>query len=399
MGDYVNMDGLRIWHHDYNRVMCFLQEQEANHFLKKKILAWQSEYQSKVAPIELPRQSSSFVTCLGSLTYGVVEMTRHEASTYCAITGGWLNLQTGEEIIGTKAISRICAAIGVEGTSAIDTILSFLLAEKLKSFFALFAKGRFGNLSTVMQQLLTLWPLPPQTYDAYGIVAEQLKSTAHDWTVLICKIGQVQLLKATIDAHMKLKCELEAQALNFMLGTANSTVLQAIKQFYRDPTHNPYPSSRLIGALSAYLENSGNCVPLEKIYKGARALPEVSLILFGLTLINLSNQKLREDERLHMLVRPEYYGHYEFIVGAITILRQLNVQHTYAFLTFLGQYANMLLAVPMPGAKKEIAGGIEITRLLKNVMIFVKDYGELSKTPRRMIDTFVSPTIFDFISI
>jgi hypothetical protein len=110
---------------------------------------------------------------------------------------------------------------------------------------------------------MTAFPPSPEIYRP---VIERLKGEVHDWTALIVKIGQVQLLKATIGAHMKLKCGLEAQALHFMLVNTNATVLQAIKQFYRDPTHNPYPSSRLICALSAYLENSGICEPLEKIY-------------------------------------------------------------------------------------------------------------------------------------
>jgi hypothetical protein len=53
----------------------------------------------------------------------------------------------------------------------------------------------------------------------------------------------------------------------------------------------------------------------------------------------------------------------------------------------------------MPGMKREVTAGIEILTPLKNVMIFVKDYETLSKTPRRMMDTFISPTIFDFLSI
>jgi hypothetical protein len=279
-------------------------------------------------------------------------------------------------------------------------MLSFLLADRLKTFFGGVGRGRFGTFQASMGKLLALWPNPPQSLEVYGHLIERLKPEVHDWTILICKVGQVQLLKATIDAHMKLKCELEAQALCFTLENTNATVLQAIKQFYRDPTHNPYPSSQLLGALSAYLENAGICEPLEKIYTLAKALPEVSLILFVLTFLNMNNAKLREDDRLHMMVRQEHYGHYEFIVGLITILRQLNVQHTYAYLTFIGQYVNCLLGgTGIPGLKKEITGGVEVSRPLKNMMIFVKDYELLSKTPRRMIDTFISPTIFDFLSI
>ena len=400
MGDYVNIDGLRIWHHEYSRIMCFLVEQESNRFLRKKILGWQSEYQSRVAPIEIPKLDAKYTTCIGALTNSLIDLTRHESSIYCGITGGWLNLQTGDEVLGTKTINRMCNAIGIEGTSSIDNLLSFTLADQLKKFFEKFEKSAFGNLSPLMNRLLDQWPSPPDKVEDYNELFSTLKSQNHEWTKLICSIGQLQLLKITIDAHMVLKCKLEADSLHFMLENTNATVLQAIKQFYRDPTHNPYPSSKLICALSTYLENCGMCQPLEKIYTMSKPLPEISLILFGLTLMNLNNSKVKEHERLHMLVRNDIYSHFEYVVGVITILRQLNVSHQYAYLTFIGQYANLLLATPASQQGIiEATGGLDIPRSLKYLMIFIKDFENLSKTPRRMFDTFIPPTIFDYLSI
>lgn len=399
MGDYVNIDGLRIWHHEYSRIMCFLVEQESNKFVKKKILGWQSEYQSKVAPINIPKMEGRFATCIGSLAFSLIDLTRQTNSVYCGITGGWLNPQTGEEVLGTKTIDRLCNAIGIEGTSSIDLLLSFTLARQLRQFFERFERGSFGNYNGLLNKLLDMWPSPPESIDVFNDLLVKVKPLSHEWTILICSIGQLQLLKMTIDAHMELKCKLEAESLNFMLDNTNTTVLQAIKQFYRDPTHNPYPSSNLIAALSTYLENCGMCRPLEKIYTMSKPLPEISLVILALTLLNLNNVKLMELDRLHMLYRPQIYAHFEFIVGIITILRQLNVNHQYAYLTFIGQYANILLAQAKTIGKLEYTSGVEIPRSLKYLMIFIKDYENLTNTPRRMVDTFIPPTIFDFLSI
>jgi hypothetical protein len=174
--------------------MCFLQEQESNSFLKKKILSWQSEYQSKVAPIHLPKLSGSALTCLGQLVAAIVDLTRHENGAYCAVISGWVNLTTGDEVLGTKTIVRLCHVIGIEGRSTIDSMLSFLLANKLKAFFNGVGKVRFGNFQTFMRKLLELWLNPPQTLEIYGPLSERLKPEVHHWTTLICKVGQVQLL-------------------------------------------------------------------------------------------------------------------------------------------------------------------------------------------------------------
>jgi len=401
MGDYVNIDGLRIWHHEYSRIMCFLVEQESNRFLKKKIQGWQSEYQSKIAPIQLLKPPNKDCnTCIGYLTNALIELTSHQNSIYCAITGGWLQPQTGEEVLGTKTISRLCNSIGIEGTSSIDILLSFILANNIKLFFQTYEKASFSNFSGLMNHLLDLWPNPPESLNIYNELFSKVKGESQEWTKLICVIGQLQLLKTTIDAHMALKCKLEAESLDFMLQNTNQTVLQAIKQFYRDPTHNPYPSSNLISVLSTYLENCGLCVPLEKIYTISQPLPEVSLALFALTISNLCNNKLQEHNKLHTLVRNELYSHYEFIVGIITTLRQMNASHLYSYLTFIGQYVNILLITPLnQQGKLETCGGVPISRELKYLMLFVKDFENLSNSPRRMVDTFISPTVFDFLSI
>ena len=79
------------------------------------------------------------------------------------------------------------------------------------------------------------------------------------------------------------------------------------------------------------------------------------------------------------------------------ILRQLNVSHQYAYLTFIGQYANLLLATPASQQGIiEATGGLDIPRSLKYLMIFIKDFENLSKTPRRMFDTFIPHGSFPY---
>lgn len=399
MGDYVNIDGLRIWHHEYNRIMCFLVEQESNRFLKKKILAFQSEYQSTIAPIEIPEGLDKYATILGSLCYSLLELTVHSSSIYCPLTGGWLTQKTGEEILGTKTIDKLCWAIGIEGTTSIDNLFSHILAHHLKDFFSMSESNHFEQYVSMMDTLLNTWPNYPSSTQEYSDFFTKIKNIIKPFTRIICKVGQVQLLKHAIDHHIKLKCKLEAQSLYHVLTNANDTLLQAIKQFYRDPTVNPYPSSNLIGALSIYLENCGICAPFEKIYTLSGPIPQVSFLLFGFTICNINHPKTKEDERLKLLVREEDYSHIEFVVGVITILRQMNASHFYSYLTLLGQYLNVLLLSPSTNQKKDSSSGFEISRSLRFLMIYLKDFEQLAQIPRRMVDTFISPTIFDFLSI
>lgn len=47
----MNIYGLKIWQEEFSRIVNYNVEQECNQFLKKKILDWQSDYQSEAIPI------------------------------------------------------------------------------------------------------------------------------------------------------------------------------------------------------------------------------------------------------------------------------------------------------------------------------------------------------------
>lgn len=62
--DFLNLYGLRIWQEEFSRIVNFNVEMECNTYVRKKILPWQSIYQSEIVPI--PRFAPIEDTCVVS---------------------------------------------------------------------------------------------------------------------------------------------------------------------------------------------------------------------------------------------------------------------------------------------------------------------------------------------
>jgi WASH complex subunit strumpellin len=61
----VNIYGLKIWQEEFSRMVNFNVEQESNQFVKRKIMDWQSEFQSEAVPIPRFSPLEDGYACLG----------------------------------------------------------------------------------------------------------------------------------------------------------------------------------------------------------------------------------------------------------------------------------------------------------------------------------------------
>lgn len=73
--DYININGLKIWQEEVTRIINYNVEQECNGFLRNKIYAWQSIFQSKYVPIPLYPPTDNSVNFIGRLAREVIRLT------------------------------------------------------------------------------------------------------------------------------------------------------------------------------------------------------------------------------------------------------------------------------------------------------------------------------------
>jgi WASH complex subunit strumpellin len=87
--DYVNIYGLKIWQEEFSRIVHFNVEQECNSFLKKKVYAWQSTYQSTAIPIPVFPQIDSSVNFIGRLARALLSYTDFQKTIYLDQMSAW----------------------------------------------------------------------------------------------------------------------------------------------------------------------------------------------------------------------------------------------------------------------------------------------------------------------
>lgn len=393
MSDYISIDGLHIWHVEYSRVICFLVEQDCNRYLPRKVSPQSSVYQSSIIPIVIPRtRLLRHHTCISELVNQLIELTKPPKSVYCAIIGGWLSPKSGDEIVGTHIINMLCKNIGIEAAGAIDTLLSFEVAKRLKNFFGMYKRSQYNGGKTIEYFLNT--SINDSNFQTkYKELMELFEHDNNGWTDVISFIGRLQLIKSIVSSKTALMCKSEVDSLYNALKNTNNTVLQTIKHHYRDINKNAYPSECLITSLSDYLGACGMNYPLEKIYTVVEDdIYQISLILFLSTVVNIAKVKYKPEFQL--LLPDGAFAHFEFTMGVITILKQLNVSHMYSYLTLVGKFINLVIRRPKNDTKSS-----GLPRSLENMLHYIKDFENLSKTPRRVMNSFVPQTIFDLLSI
>jgi WASH complex subunit strumpellin len=121
----------------------------------------------------------------------------------------------------------------------------------------------------------------------YAVAMKKLENVMLPILKSFRRIGQGQLVRRQISNILQFGCELDAHMLFQSLDTFNRSTMNEVRQHYRDPDSNPYPSkdNPLMYELSLLTEACGMDDPLHKIYITSQPLEglPVVLLLFLLT--------------------------------------------------------------------------------------------------------------------
>ena len=124
-----------MWQEEYARVINFNVERECNRFIKKKILASQSEFQSKQIPIpEFAAMDSSAQNFMGRLARAFLVLTDARKTIYAPECNGWYR-SSGQEVAGLSLFGLLNRCIGITGLCGLDRLMSFRVVHSLRSTF------------------------------------------------------------------------------------------------------------------------------------------------------------------------------------------------------------------------------------------------------------------------
>eukprot|EP00823_Brevimastigomonas_motovehiculus_P005461 TRINITY_DN4036_c0_g1_i1.p1 TRINITY_DN4036_c0_g1~~TRINITY_DN4036_c0_g1_i1.p1 ORF type:complete len:1167 (+),score=288.35 TRINITY_DN4036_c0_g1_i1:375-3503(+) len=408
--DYINMYGLKIWQEEFSRIINYYVEQESNQFLKKKILDWQSDYQSDAIPIPqfAPITSSSSssnsrdprsysLNAMGRLVRELIRQTDARTTVYVDGLQGWYD-EKNREVVGIRTFFLLHRSLGVFGLTGLDRLISFMIVKDLTDFVRLFRKtlSQTANvrsfLSKLSHELHPTSQFPPNTNSIYEAALQKTQKLWPNFLEYVVRIGQMQLLRRQIANELNFSCKSDSKLLSCALDVMNKALLNDLKAHYAKPEQRPYPGNELISELSAFLETAGISSPITKIYITTEPLEGIPVLMFLFVLAQLT--ALQWKKNISTLVcanRAVPLDGGPLVVGVITLLKQFHSSHVHTFLAYLGQYVRASISVQATSSTKTNG----LPPMVVNVLLFLEEFCRFSGVSRKALDSLVPSYIFD----
>jgi WASH complex subunit strumpellin len=399
--DYVNIYGLKIWQEEFSRIVNYNVEQECNQFLKKKILDWQSDYQSDAIPIpKFPPTDESSVNFVGRVTRALLLHSDVRTTTYIDLMSGWFDAD-GRELVGAKTFGLLLRSMEVFGVTGIDQLLQFMIATELQIFLNILRtrlkqRSESVKLENIAKLLRPTSSIPKDAEKVYEMMLKMTKELWSGLALILARIGQKQLIRRQIANILNYSCKLDSNVLYCALETMNTAVLNDIRAHYRSPETKPYPSESnpLLAELTTYLEHAGLSDPFSKIYITTEGLIE-NFALFCFLLIIQQVKKYQYSERLGILVPNDTKKSLDstaFTVGIITLLKQFHSLNTQKLLAYSGQFVRAYLSGT---TEKKDAKIVEFPVQVFNLLTFMEEFCKYSHTPRKDVQKWMPAYLFD----
>ena len=458
--DYVNIAGLRVWQEELSRIVSYNVEQECNTFLRARqarapsrppppsgydlhvhlrpaativtpvryaplppcpvgtgaqVHDWESAFQSEAIPIpRFPPTDADSLTCMGRLARELLRQSDPLRTVYLAPLSSWFEMTDGGrdsvEALGLRTFGLLRDAVGVAGLAGLDRLLSFMSAHRLQGVLAHYrarmAAGAAELLAATRRALGPPAGLPEGglQYYAESLLRASKALVMGPLQEGLVAVGQAQLLRRQIASELACASHLDSNQLTSALEAANEAVLEDVRAHYRNPDAAPYPAaeSTLLPELGRLLLSTGQHNALTQVYvaPGAEWLRELPALLFFFTLAQLP--RYAHDAHLACL-RParRYAGSVPdatpLVMGIATLLRQVHVGATHAYLALLGQYARVqaqaaAAALAQDGAAR---GRAEHPAELTTLMSLLEALCRWSQIPRETVQLYVPPWLMD----
>lgn len=400
--DYVNMYGLKIWQEEFSRIINLAVEQECNVFLKKKVLVWDSQYQSTKIPIPIyqPIPTSGVdpsMNFIGRIGRELIYQTSPARTVFMDRMSAWYDPTSGREAVSLRSFALLLRSVSVVGLTGIDRLFSYMIVTDIKrwttrSAATLKATAALKeNLATIARSFEPFDSLPQSGARYYATALKATEKLCSWMPDLIAGIGHLQLLRRQIANALNVHAKLDSNMLFEAVKTLNEALLKDVHAHSVDPLSHAYPDSvqnDVIAELAPYLGSVGLNAPLSQIYLSTRPVEDLDLILFLVTVVHLS--RVMRDDRLALLV-PKGKGSFDntpFVVGIWTMLKQHNSAFWFRYLSYIGQWVRAHVSASNDD-RADIP--VEVT----NVLFFLEDLAKFSEIPRATIQEFISPWILD----
>jgi WASH complex subunit strumpellin len=402
--DYVGIYGLRMFQEEFTRIMAFNTEQEANRFLRVRIPADTSRFQSTAIPLPLflrppEGDKTGSITFMGRLVHALVSLTDPRRTMYGpgCLGGAWHD-GGGTELAGLSLFSLLNAAVGVPGLTGVDRLLGFNIEGQLRvlvrSYAAELKAGADAMLAGLADELAPTTSASPASLKRLGGLVKKLTKPMDALQEFLLNVGHWQLLRRAVAHELRFSCRLDSNMLVGSLEAMNTAVVSDIRRAFLSPDTAPMPEGAFPAAVAAYCESAGINDPLSNIYVTTEPLPHLGLwlALFVLTQIG----KYAYDREFGTLLRRKATDAVDgapLVAGLVTLLKQMPPRVTHDFLSYLGQYVRALLAASVANPAKPVGLPLEVV----SAMLLARDVARVAHVPNRVLHSHFPPHLLETV--
>ncbi|XP_044765893.1 WASH complex subunit 5 [Coccinella septempunctata] len=343
--DYININGLKIWQEEITRIINYNVEQECNRFLRSKVHAWDSQYQSRIIPIPFYLQTDSISeNFIGRLAREMIRLTDPRNSVYLDQSTAWYETKSHKPILNRQIFGLLTKAIEISGVVGLDRLFSFMIITNLQKTIGYLQNKHekqptwYSIISTVQKDIKSAGEVsnPPKFYQ------NCVNRTARLWPEFldcILIIGQLQLLRQLIAFHLNLLAKFNARNLEAALQSLSKALLWDIK-YSKDWT----PDEKLLQNLSHYFDYAGINNPFNKIYVTSSSHLDYTITIFVFFMAH--NMKLFHPGVIGNLGKraSDQLDGYCFCLGIHTVLKQAHNSLNDNFIKLISKYTMDMLS-------------------------------------------------------
>ncbi|KAJ8965671.1 hypothetical protein NQ314_003953 [Rhamnusium bicolor] len=373
--DYINVNGLKIWQEEVTRIINYNVEQECNGFLRNKIHAWQSVYQSRYVPIPLYPPTDNSVNFIGRLAREVIRLTDPRNSVYLDQTSTWYDMKTHKPVLNKETITSITSSIEVAGLVGLDRLFSFMIITALQKLSGYLENKnvQMNSWTNIISSIHNEFKQTNELQNPLKVYQAYINRSTKIWSEFLenaLLVGQLQLVRNLIAFHLNKSCKFNAKNLESSLQSLNKALLMDIKS----GKYNP--SESFMFSLSSYFDYAGLNEPFNKVYITSRNNPDFAITIFIFVIAHL--QKIFLPQNIGNLQKrhQDQVDGTAFSVAIHTMLKQFHKTLNGEFVKYVSNYILQLTK----------HNNMKITELLPEVILglnFMDSYTNYSDESRK----------------
>jgi WASH complex subunit strumpellin len=348
--DYIGIYGLKIWQEEVSRIVNFNIEQECNAFIRRKVLDFDSVYQSRNIPIpKFPPLDQFSVTFIGRLTRELLKITDPKQTVFVNQMRSWYDSKSRAEVVTPRLFTLMMQSIGTAGMNGVDRLVSFMIQTELQHVRKFIERNMmrdkvtFDQFESIAIQLDESDSEP--TIPIARIYSPVIEKATKQWSTVndaLLRIGQMQLTKMSISHELHVSSRFQSRQLVSCLKTFNDAILNELSKKERIG-HIP-DDSPLLYELTSFLEWNGMTDPLSKVYLSDKTVTLLDIALLPIVISQAS--KFIYTPSIHSLTGKKPLDASDgtpYIIGLLTLLRQFKDDVSLKFVDRMSGYAKSLI--------------------------------------------------------